>query len=166
MQTESLKNILAVTSTAFRDGGAIPLRYSARGEDVSPSFSIDNISQCAKSIAIIMDDMSHPLFGVGNHWVIWNIPIQNMIPEGIPRGAFVPALNGAVQGIGYGRHCYKGPKPPFQSTHIYQFNVYTVDCILELPSSAKKTDLLACMEGHILQCAKLSGTFQTKRESK
>ena len=165
MQTEPLKSKLTVTSTEFRDGGAIPLRYSARGEDVSPSFSIDNISPCAKSIAIIMDYMSHPIFGIGNHWVIWNIPIQNMIPEGIPHGAFVSTLNGAVQGVGYGRHRYKGPKPPLQSTHTYQFNVYTLDCMLELSSSAKKKELLACMEGHILQRAILSGTFQTNRGS-
>jgi Raf kinase inhibitor-like YbhB/YbcL family protein len=162
MQTESLENRLTVKSTAFDDGEAIPLRNSARGENISPSFSISNISPCAKSIAITLDDMSHPIFGVYNHWVIWNIPVQDVIPEGIPRGKTVPSLGGALQGIGYGRYRYKGPKPPRGSTHIYQFTVYTVDCMLELPSSSKKKQLLASMDGHILQHAILSGTFQSE----
>ena len=161
MQTESLENKLRIASSAFNDGEAIPLRYSARGEDISPSLSINNISPSAKSIAITLDDMSHPLFGTYNHWVIWNIPIQNMIPEGIPHKKIIPDLGGAVQGIGYGRHRYKGPKPPLKSTHIYQFTVYSVDCMLELPSNARKKELLACIEGHILQRAILSGTFQS-----
>jgi len=161
MEIEPLKNALVVTSIAFRDGGAIPLRYSARGEDISPSFSIDNISTCAKSISITMDDISHPIFKIYNHWSIWNIPIQNVIPENIPHGKYISALNDAVQGIGYGRHRYKGPKPPSKCIHTYQFTVYTLDCMLELPSSAKKKQLLTCMEGHVLQSAILSGTFQS-----
>ncbi|HEX3038079.1 MAG TPA: YbhB/YbcL family Raf kinase inhibitor-like protein [Oscillospiraceae bacterium] len=162
MQAESLENRLTVKSTAFDDGESIPLRNSARGEDISPSFSISNISPNAKFIAITLDDMSHPIFGIYNHWVIWNIPVQDTIPEAILRGKTISSLGGAQQGIGYGRHRYKGPKPPRGSTHIYQFTVYTVDCMLELPSSSKKTQLLACMDGHILQSAILSGTFQSK----
>ena len=59
MQPESLENELRITSSAFNDGEVIPLRYSARGEDISPSFSLDNISPSAKSIAITLDDMSN-----------------------------------------------------------------------------------------------------------
>lgn len=160
MQIESSETSLTIASTAFQDQGAIPLQYSARGKNISPSLSIDNISPCAKSIAVTMDDISHPLFGVYNHWLIWNIPILNIIPAGIPHGAILPELNGAVQGIGYGKHGYKGPKPPLRSNHSYQFTVYTLDCLLELPSNARKKDLCKCMEGHILQSADLLGTFQ------
>lgn len=57
----------------------------------------------------------------------------------------------AIQGCGYGKHRYRGPKPPFNWSHIYHFNVFSLDCRLDLPSTARKKDLLAAMQGHILQ---------------
>lgn len=159
-EKESLNRIFSITSTAFCDGEPIPLRCSARGEDVSPGFKLKNMDSKAKSVVITMDDMSHPIFKIYNHWCIWNIPVQEEIPEGIPRGKTVPSLGGAVQGIGYGRHRYRGPKPPFKSIHTYQFTVYTLDCTLNLPSHCGEKELLNRMDGHILQRAMLSGTFQ------
>lgn len=162
MQNES-NSLLTVKSSAFCDGEAIPLRCSARGESISPDFTLENMDTSAKSVAITMDDMSHPIFGIYNHWSIWNLPPQNKIPEGIPKGKTVPELGGAVQGIGYGRHRYKGPKPPKGANHTYQFTVYVLDTVLQLCPSAKKKQLLAGMEGHILQRAYLTGTYQSEK---
>ena len=106
-----------------------------------------------------MDDMGHPIPAY-NHWVIWNIPIMRIIPENIPRGSCVVELGEAMQGRGYGRNKYRGPKPPFNWSHRYQFNVYALDCMLELPSHARKQDLLAALQGHILQEGSLVGKFR------
>ncbi len=38
---------------------------------------------------------------------------MDTIPAEIPQGEQVVALNNAVQGMGYGKHRYRGPKPPF-----------------------------------------------------
>lgn len=152
---------LIVTSPAFRDGDAIPPRHSPRGEDLSPALTIENIAAAARFLAITFDDTSHPLFGVYNHWVIWNIPVRGAIPEGIPPGKSLHSLGGALQGIAYGRHRYKGPKPPFHCRHNYLFTVYATDSIIDLPAGATKRDLLARMEGHVLQRGALAGTFQS-----
>ena len=111
-----------------------------------------------ESIAIIMDDMGHPIPAY-NHWVIWNIPAISLIPENIPHGEQVDSL-GAIQGCGYGKHRYRGPKPPFNWSHIYHFNVFSLDCRLDLPSTARKKDLLAAMQGHILQKSVLAGHYR------
>lgn len=108
-----------VTSSAFLPGGKIPTDYTARGADRSPGFQLRNIAAGAQSLAITMDDADHPLIKNFNHWLIWNLPVQSIIPEGVPKGETVPALAGAVQGLAYGRHCYKGPKPPLHSNHQY-----------------------------------------------
>lgn len=153
---------LIVTSPSFREGDWIPRKHSARGEDISPSLHLEGIADNAQSLAVIFDDASHPIWPYYNHWVLWNIPVRNVIPEGIPRGKCVEALGGAVQGKAYGRHRYKGPKPPFRAVHTYVFTVVTADCMVDLPPDSKKADLLNSLEGHILQKGTLSGKFRSR----
>jgi len=155
--------ILKVKSSAFDEGNWMPERYTARGEDVSPGFELADINPAAKSVAITLDDASHPLFPNYNHWVIWNIPVQDLIPEGISHGKYVDRLNGAVQGIAYGRHRYKGPKPPFKTIHTYVFTFYILDSKLELAANSRKRDFLDKIDGHTLQQASISGKFQSHR---
>lgn len=150
---------LTVTSYAFENGGKIPIQYTGRGKDISPDFRLSTISENGKSIAIIMDDLDAPVIGILNHWVIWNIPIQEIIPENIPHGAVVESLGNAVQGVGWGKHMYRGPKPPFGS-HRYQFHVYILDCKLDLSSNAGKKELLDAMNGHVIQYGCITGNFK------
>lgn len=153
---------LTVTSPAFSEGGDIPRRHSGRGEDLSPPLVFHGLSDGAKALAVTLDDASHPLFGVYCHWLMWNLPPLPALPEGLPAGQRLAQLGGAVQGVGYGRHRYRGPKPPLRARHRYVFTVYALDGPLDLPPAARKRDLLAAMEGHVLQTAELSGYFQNK----
>jgi Raf kinase inhibitor-like YbhB/YbcL family protein len=152
-------NELIVKSPAFEHEGLIPIEYTGHGDDRSPELRLSGIDEGAVSIAIFMDDLGHPIPPY-NHWVIWNIPVMETIPAGIPQGEFVDSLSGAVQGRGYGKHRYRGPKPPFKWSHRYQFNVFVLNCVLDLPSSSRKSDLLKAMEGHILQQAVLIGHYR------
>lgn len=154
----SLTENLNVTSNAFTNGGTIPVKYTGKGEDISPDLELSALAPGAKSIAIIMDDLDFPM-GVFNHWVIWNIPPMTQIPEAIPKGATVSALGGAIQGKGYGVNQYKGPNPPF-GTHRYKFKVYVLDTMINLDSNAGKKDLLNKMDGHILQYGSITGKFR------
>ncbi|MBD3383587.1 YbhB/YbcL family Raf kinase inhibitor-like protein [candidate division KSB1 bacterium] len=153
-----------VKSPSFQEGDWIPRNHSARAEDISPCLKLQGISKDAKSIAITMDDASHPLFPNYNHWLIWNIPVQNTIPESIPHGKVVSDLGNAVQGIAYGKHRYKGPKPPFKTIHTYVFTVYVLNCKLDISPKSRKADLLETMTGHILQKGTLWGKFQSRRK--
>lgn len=151
---------LAVTSAAFKNGGNIPAKYTGRGADVSPPLSLGTLAPQAKTIAILMDDLDHPL-GTYNHWVIWNIPACfSILPEGVPREESVVSLGNAIQGkSGYGaKHWYRGPKPPF-GIHKYRFKVYVLDTFLELKAEDGKAALQKAMEGHVLQYGTLTGLF-------
>lgn len=150
---------LMISTPAFEHEGSIPIQYTGYGTDMSPEIRLSNIDEQAGSIAIMMDDMSHiiPAF---NHWVIWNIPVMQIIPANIPHGRTVEGLSGAVQGRGYGKHGYRGPKPPFSRPHRYQFNVFVLDCVLDLPAGSKKRDLVRAMKGHVLQQASLTGHYK------
>jgi len=150
---------LIVKTPAFVHEGLIPKQYTGYGDDMSPEIHLENIDKQAKSITIIMDDMGHPIPAY-NHWVIWNIPVTQIIPANIPHGKVVESLSGAVQGRGWGKHRYRGPKPPFNWSHQYQFNVFVLDSILNLSATSRKRDLIRAMEGHILQQEAFIGHYK------
>ncbi len=102
-----------IISSSFKNKGVIPKRNSGLGENYSPEIKIKNISPDAVSIAVTLDDLDIAFIGTFNHWLIWNLPVLNTIPENIPCGSVVPQLGNAQQGLGFGKHMYAGPKPLF-----------------------------------------------------
>ena len=151
---------LVVECIDLKNGETIPLKYTGRGNDVSPEFILKNLSSNGKTIAIILDDIKHHIFGTYNHWVIWNIPAMDIIPGNIPEGKIVPNLGNAMQGIGYGRYKYRGPKPPKGTRHKYQYNIYVLDFELSIKNNSRKRQLFQSMEGHIIQYGFINGYFE------
>lgn len=148
-----------VSSPCFENGGLIPVEHTGYGADQSPELVLEGLRDDAKFLAITLDDLGHPIPAY-NHWIIWNLPAMSVVPGGIPHGKQVASLDNAVQGCGYGKNCYKGPKPPFHCSHVYRFRVFALDCMLDLPSTTRKRKLLAAIQGHILQQAELMGHFR------
>ena len=68
------------------------------------------------------------------------------------------------QGIAYGKHCYRGPKPPFHGNHAYLLTLFMLECALEASEKSRKGDILTGTEGHILQKAELRGRYQRRHE--
>ena len=142
------------------DGGSkFPIEYTGRGQDISPGFLIKNLSSRAKTLAITLEDLSHPVKDF-THWLIWNIPATSQVHSGIPSGNHVSALGGACQGIGYGFHRYAGPKPPKGKTHTYRFTVYALDCELRLSVHSLKKAFLKKADGHIIQKGNITAKFE------
>lgn len=131
--------------------------HTGRGRDLSPELILDGLSPEAKTLAVVLEDMSHPIKGF-THWLVWNLPVSDRIPGAIPAGKNVPG--GGVQGVAYGLHRYAGPKPPRGKTHTYRFTVYALDRALDLSSGARKKAVLRAAEGHILQSGSILGEFE------
>lgn len=157
-----MNNILTITSPSFTDGGKIPKRHTGFGDDISPKLNIANLSENAAALAVMMNDLDIPMIKEYNHWVIWNIPRTEIIPENIEKAAIVASLGGAVQGEAYGKNRYRGPKQPFfiHSMHRYVFRVFALDTRLDLPSTSDGAALLKAMDGHILQTGQITGTYK------
>jgi Raf kinase inhibitor-like YbhB/YbcL family protein len=96
-----------------------------------------------------------PAGKVWDHWVVWNIP---------PETTHVPAdwdssSVDAVQGRNdYGEVGYGGPNPPDRE-HTYQFVVRALDTGLALDRGETKAELEMAIEGHVLDEARLTGTY-------
>ena len=153
---------MIVSSRSFESSGRIPLKHTGFGEDVSPELTVRDTPEGTVSLAVILDDLDVPGIKEFTHWIAWNIPKTDTIPEGLPKGAQIHAPITACQGMAWGRNCYRGPKQPFfiRNEHRYVFRVYALDCLPELPGSANKKMLLEAMKGHILAEARLVGKYQ------
>jgi Raf kinase inhibitor-like YbhB/YbcL family protein len=146
---------LTVTSSAFAEGAAIPVKYTCDGSDASPPLVIGAVPAGTRSLAMIMDDPDAPV-GTWVHWVAWNIPPQiREIPEnGLP--------SGTMQGLNsWKRNDYGGPCPP-SGTHRYFFKLYALDSLLTLTPASTKADLEHAMQGHVLASGQLMGTYKRK----
>ena len=141
------------------DGRKFPIEYTGRGQDISPEFIIKNLSPNAKTLAVTLEDLSHPIKDF-THWVIWNIPATDRIKKNIPAGKAVPILGNARQGIGYGLHRYAGPKPPKGKKHTYRFTVYSLDCEINMSANSMKRNFLKKAERHIIQKGSIVGEFE------
>lgn len=143
----------------MENGGRIPIENTGRGQNISPEFVIKNLSPKAKTLAITLEDLTHPIKNF-THWVIWNIPAVDRIKKGIEAGKNVCTLGNAKQGIGYGLHRYAGPKPPKGKKHTYRFTIYSLDCEISLSANARKKDFLRKAKNHILQKGSIVGEFE------
>jgi hypothetical protein len=156
---EEAEMTLSLTSTAFKEGDKIPVKYTCDGEDISPPLASDEPPQKTQAFVLIVDDPDAP-GGVFTHWVLFNIPGNvRQLGEGVPTQERLQ--NGALQGKNdFGRIGYGGPCPPRGPAHHYRFTVYAVDESLDLKPGVSKKQILDAMKGHILAQGQLMGTYQ------
>lgn len=150
---------MMVKSTAFEDGGVVPEKYAARGDNVQPGFTFTDIPDSAVSIAVIFHDIDVALQGTTDdvlHWIAWNIPAS---AGGIPEGS-LPA--GTVQGANIRQQPeYMGPGAPVgERYHHYVFEFYVLNENLSLPETAGRDELLAAMEGKVVDKAAYVGRYR------
>lgn len=156
---EQNEKTLVFRISGLREGRPFPIAYTGRGEDISPGFILENLSPEARTLAITLEDLSHPIRNF-THWVIWNIPAMEVVPHAVPAGKRVPSLGNAVQGRAYGLHRYAGPKPPKGKRHDYRFTVYVLNTELNLRPGAGKKAFLRAAEGRVLQVGSMTSFFQ------
>ncbi|MFM2137700.1 MAG: hypothetical protein RJA57_7 [Bacteroidota bacterium] len=145
--------LLRLGSPVFRDGGAIPQKYTCDGADVSPPLDITGIPEEAVCLALILDDPDAPR-GTWLHWLAWNIPLTRHLKEGHVHG--VSGTND------FGHVRYNGPCPP-SGIHHYRFKIYALDRLLDLPAGSRLPELQEAMAGHILAFGEMTGTSHGAR---
>lgn len=141
------------SSPAFQNNGPIPTVYTCDGENKNPPLEFGDIPPETKSLVLIVDDPDAPS-GDWVHWTLWNIPPEtaHIEEKSVPAGA----VEGATD---FDKPGYGGPCPP-SGVHRYQFKLYALDTVLELPPSAGKRAIENTMNGHVLAHTRLIGLYQ------
>ncbi|HEY8543804.1 MAG TPA: YbhB/YbcL family Raf kinase inhibitor-like protein, partial [Acidimicrobiales bacterium] len=85
---------MTLSSPAFENGGPIPRRHTAYGENISPPLRWTGAPEGTRSFALICHDPDAPLVTPAGHhgyvhWVLYNIPGDvTELPEGIDPGKY------------------------------------------------------------------------------
>ena len=144
-------------SPAFANNTALPIKYSCRGQNISPPLVIANVPTGTKSLVLILHDPD-AVNGDFTHWLLWNIPpdtvqiAENSTPTG--------AVNGTNDSDNTG---YFGACPPAGTgTHRYMFELYALDAAPKLPDNTKQPVLMQAIEKHILGHFTLVGLFSAE----
>jgi Raf kinase inhibitor-like YbhB/YbcL family protein len=154
--------MMEISSSAFKDGEKIPVRYvmpGAGGKNVSIPLNWKEVPPGTKSLALSMVD-PHPVAQNWVHWLIINIPTTaTSLEEGgsrdkIPRGSI--ELRNSFGDIGYG-----GPQPPKGTgDHPYVVTLYALKVEkLELELATSLSAFKKNIEGTVIGSAAITGKY-------
>jgi Raf kinase inhibitor-like YbhB/YbcL family protein len=165
--------LFSVTTTAWPDGGEVPMKNAFRGENKSPAFEFHwtlgpntaSAPEALQSYAVIFHDVenstnkttAHTL-----HWTAFNIPAAAKglseglgtgdLPDGTRNGPGLLARNGNPGG-------YFGPGAGPGPFHHYVFEFYALDTKLDLPANTTRDEMPKAMDGHVIGKAGWTGRF-------
>ena len=159
---------LQISSTAFKDGAAIPRQYTPQGANLSPDLAWTGVPTGARELVLIVEDPDAPMANPFVHWILHRLPASvRALPAGLPADRDLPQLSGAVQGQNDAKtRGWYGPKPPIgHGVHHYHFQLFAVDTQLSLGPDAKLDDLKRALQGHVLADGELVGTYERTADS-
>ena len=150
---------LSLSSSAFQHRGAIPVKYTCDGQDLSPPLAWTRGPAKTRLFAAIMDDLDAP-GGLFTHWIIFNVASDVLeLPESIAVEGQL--ASGVLQGRNdFGRIGYSGPCPPLGRAHHCRFTLYALGQALDLAVGAPKKQVSDAMRGHILAQGQLTCIYQ------
>jgi len=166
--------VFSVTTTAWPDGGEVPLKHAFRGENMSPPWefhwSIVNdpapAPDALQSYAVIFHDVENSTNKTTVdtlHWSAFNIPgTAKGLPEGLGKGDLPDGTRngpGIASARGGNPPAYFGPGAGPGPIHHYLFEFYALDTKIDLPANTTREDLLKAMDGHVIGKAAYYGRF-------
>jgi Raf kinase inhibitor-like YbhB/YbcL family protein len=155
---------IVVTSPAFKEGEAIPARYTVSGEELSPPLAWSNLPAGTREVVLIMEDYDVPLPKPVVHLIVHGLSgvsrglVEGALPSPNVRGVDpIPRLGRNT--LGFQR--YEGPAAlPGHGPHHYVFEVFALGRLLNFKDPPNKHEIVAAMEGIVLGTGRLTGTFE------
>lgn len=167
-----VQNMTLIT-TAWPDGGMIPLRYTQAGPEISPAIEWSAPPAGTVSFVVTLVDADTVVNNSTDgllHWMLWNIPgsatgIAQAQPDGFE-------LENGTRQISVSGSRYRGPGASAAGPlHHYILELYALDTMVDVkvnPQGAQeanpnvqaiRTQVMQAMAGHIRAKAAYVGLF-------
>ena len=160
---------MTLTSTAFPDGGLIPVKNTQAGDQASPPLSWSAVPEGTASFALIVHDVDAATpNGTDDilHWMLWNIPpTVTSLPEQVPSMSQLPDGTRQISATG---PYFRGPGAAAAGpVHHYVFELFALDAMVDVPAVGAsppqtRAAVVAAMAGHVRGKAAYVGLFKRK----
>jgi Raf kinase inhibitor-like YbhB/YbcL family protein len=168
-----IQNMTLIT-TAWPDGGMIPLRYTQAGAELSPAIQWSAAPAGTASFVLIFHDadtvVNNSTDGI-LQWMVWNIPgTATGLAQGRPDGF---ELEDGTRQLSVSGSRYRGPGASATGPlHHYVMELYALDITLDIkvnPQGAQEANpnvqairasIMQAMAGHIRGKAAYLGLFR------
>ena len=153
---------IQVTSPAFQDGAALPVRFTADGDKLSPPLAWTGVPPDAQAVVLVIEDPDAPALTPLVHTLAW--ALQGSDAE-LAEGALKSPGSGG-EAISLGRNSFMGAAylppdpPPGHGPHRYCFQVFALDAAPELKGEPLRPQVAHAMKGHIIAKGLLVGTYE------
>jgi len=154
--------VMKLSSTAFTDGGKIPVPCvmpGAGGQNTSVPLVWADAPPGTKSFALSMVD-PHPVARNWVHWLVINLPAD---VHALPAGASGKKMPPGAQELhnSFGAPGYGGPQPPPGSgDHPYVVTIYALNVPkLDLGRQTSLAAFQQALEGKVLASSSITGYF-------
>jgi Raf kinase inhibitor-like YbhB/YbcL family protein len=156
--------VMTLSSPDIVDGGVIPDKHTARAAPatpVSPALNWTGTPAGTQSFVLVMHDLD-VVVGKGTsdnlHWLAFNIPgTATSLPQGVATTATL--ADGTIQPRNRNSNGFQGPGAPPGIYHHYVFELWALDAKLPLDANATREQVMAAMDGHVLDKGVLVGRF-------
>lgn len=149
-------NSIMFIETDFLNNWTIPSQYTCDGDWLFPTLVIKDISETAKSLALIVDDPDAPV-GNRDHYLMANIPVS-----GTTLSMTTELENSSIVWMNSRGHTNRGGPCAPNGTHRYFFKVYALDSILDLQKWFLKHELLDLIDKHLVQKTEIVWLYAKK----
>jgi Raf kinase inhibitor-like YbhB/YbcL family protein len=164
---------MTLITTAWPDGGMIPLRYTQAGPEISPAIQWSAPPAGTTSFVLTFVDLDTVVNNSTDgllHWMLWNIPgtatgVAQARPDGFE-------LEDGTRQISVSGSRYRGPGAPAAGPlHHYVMELYALDTMLDVKVNpqgpqepnpnvqALRASIMQAMVGHIRGKAAYVGLF-------
>jgi Raf kinase inhibitor-like YbhB/YbcL family protein len=165
---------MTLTTTAWADGGMIPLRYTQAGPELSPAVQWSTAPAGTASFVLVFHDTDTLVNNSTDdllHWMLWNIPgTATSVAQGRPDGF---ELADGTRQISVSGSRYRGPGASATGpVHHYVMELYALDTMLDIKVNAQgpqepnpnipaiRASIVQAMAGHIRGKAAYFGLFR------
>jgi Raf kinase inhibitor-like YbhB/YbcL family protein len=164
---------MTLITTAWPDGGTIPLRYTQAGPEISPAIQWSGAPAGTASYVLVFYDADSVAQGSTDgtlQWLVWNIPGSSTgLAQGRPDGF---ELEDGSRQISASGSRYRGPGAPASGpVHHYVMEVFALDTMLDIKVPAQgpqdanpnpqsiRASIMQAMAGHVRGKAAYVGLF-------
>ena len=155
---------ILITSSAFAAGEAIPIKYTADGEGISPPLEWTGVPDDIATLVLLIEDADSPTPEPFVHAIVYNLPGGG---TGLDEGA-LPTARHQARGVSMGRNTllkaqYLPPDPPpGHGIHRYAFQIFALATRPAFAAPPGRADTREALREYAVAKGILLGTFERR----